>query len=328
MTVFKYVEDRDVFQKFYSRMLAKRLVNSSSASDDAETSMINKLKEACGFEYTNKLHRMFQDMGVSKDLNDQYKASVADYVENQSALVDFQVLVLGTGAWPLQVSDTHYNIPQELVKTYERFQSFYGNKHSGRRLAWLWHMSKAELKATYLKNTKQLYTFQVSMFQLAILLAFNDASSLSYENLLTITNIRKDIFDGAMGILVKAKVLLIQPPSSAVGDKGTSFELNADFRSKKIRVNLNLPIRTEQKQEVEDTHKTIDEDRRLLMQSAIVRIMKARKNLKHVVLVQETIQQIKSRFTPKVQDIKKAIDSLIEKEYLERLEGDKYQYLA
>ncbi len=57
--------------------------------------------------------------------------------------------------------------------------------------------------------------------------------------------------------------------------------------------------------------------------------MKSRKKMKHVVLVQETISQIKSRFTPKVQDIKKSIDQLIEKEYLERLEdNDELGYLA
>lgn len=73
MTVFKYVEDKDVFQKFYSKMLAKRLVNATSASDDAEASMISKLKEACGFEYTSKLQRMFTDMSLSKDLNDSFR---------------------------------------------------------------------------------------------------------------------------------------------------------------------------------------------------------------------------------------------------------------
>lgn len=36
MVVFKYIEDKDVFQKFYSKMLAKRLVQHMSASDDAE----------------------------------------------------------------------------------------------------------------------------------------------------------------------------------------------------------------------------------------------------------------------------------------------------
>jgi len=44
MIVFKYVEDKDVFQRFYSKMLAKRLVNNMSTSEDAEESMITKLK--------------------------------------------------------------------------------------------------------------------------------------------------------------------------------------------------------------------------------------------------------------------------------------------
>lgn len=32
-----------------------------------------KIQQACGFEYTSKLQRMFQDIGVSKDLNEQFK---------------------------------------------------------------------------------------------------------------------------------------------------------------------------------------------------------------------------------------------------------------
>lgn len=58
-------------------MLAKRLVNFSSASDDAESNMISKLKDACGFEYTSKLTRMFQDMALCKDLNDAFKDKMA-----------------------------------------------------------------------------------------------------------------------------------------------------------------------------------------------------------------------------------------------------------
>ncbi len=42
--VFNYVEDKDVFQKFYGKMLAKRLVGQLSASDDYEELMISKLK--------------------------------------------------------------------------------------------------------------------------------------------------------------------------------------------------------------------------------------------------------------------------------------------
>jgi cullin 1 len=59
MIIFKYLEENDVFRIFYKIKLCKRLLRNVSASDEAEASMISKLKEACGFEYTNELQRMF-----------------------------------------------------------------------------------------------------------------------------------------------------------------------------------------------------------------------------------------------------------------------------
>jgi len=180
---------------------------------------------------------------------------------------------------------------------------------------------------SYCRASKTAYTFQVSTYQMAILLLFNDALTISYEDIEKSTALSKEYLDPSLAVFLKAKVLTIEPENAKPGP-GASFTLNHDFKSKKIRVNLNIAVKSEQKQEIEDTHKTIEEDRKLLMQSAIVRIMKARKQLKHVVLVQETISQIKSRFTPKVPDIKKCIDILLEKEYLERLDGERLGYLA
>jgi len=334
MTVFKYIEDKDVFQKFYSRMLARRLVHTNSSSDDAETSMISKLKEACGYEYTNKLQRMFQDMQISKDLNTGFKEFEGKLLEpGDDKPVDASYAILGTGFWPLNPPNTDFTPPAEIAKAYERFQTFYGQKHSGRKLTWLWQLCKGEVKANYCKNTKVPYTFQVSTYQMAILLLFNESDKNSYDDIVKATQLQADVLDPALGIFVKAKVLnmtTIEGGKSDADKPGPDkmFSLNYDFKSKKIRVNLNIAVKSEQKQEVDDTHKTIEEDRKLLMQSAIVRIMKARKKMKHTQLVSECIKHISSRFVPKIPDIKKCIDILLEKEYLERLDDDELGYLA
>ncbi|TVY82793.1 Cullin-1 [Lachnellula suecica] len=328
MTVFKYIEDKDVFQKFYSRMLARRLIHTTSSSDDAETSMISKLKEQCGYEYTNKLQRMFQDMQISKDLNGGYKEFEDKILDSGSARgVDATYSILGTGFWPLNAPNTDFTPPAEIAKAYERFQTFYGQKHSGRKLTWLWQFCKGEMKANYCKNQKTPYTFQVSTYQMAILLLFNENDKNSYDDIVKATQLLPDVLDPALGIFVKAKILTMSPEAGKP-ESGKMFSLNYDFKSKKLRINLNIAVKSEQKQEVEDTHKTIEEDRKLLMQSAIVRIMKARKKMKHTQLVSECINQIRTRFVPKIPDIKKCIDILLEKEYLERLEDDELGYLA
>lgn len=207
MTVFKYIEDKDVFQKFYSRNLAKRLVHGSSTSEDAETSMISKLKEACGFEYTNKLQRMFQDIQVSKDLNSSYRDWQARALDEEdlSKAIDAHYQVLGTSFWPLNPPNTTFSAPPEIVKTYKRFESFYFDKHSGRKLTWLWQHSKGEIKANHIKGVKVPYTFQVSTFQMAILLLFNDQEQISFESLVAATMLLPEIISPQIQVLVKQK---------------------------------------------------------------------------------------------------------------------------
>lgn len=55
ITIFKYIEDKDVYQKFYSRMLAKRLIHEQSQSMDTEEAMINRLKVRIHIDNTRYL---------------------------------------------------------------------------------------------------------------------------------------------------------------------------------------------------------------------------------------------------------------------------------
>ncbi|KXN86112.1 Cullin-1 [Leucoagaricus sp. SymC.cos] len=348
MILFKYLEDKDVFQMFYTTKLSKRLIHGVSASDESEASMISKLKEACGFEYTNKLQRMFTDMSLSKDLTDSFKDRMLQNHDDMD--IAFSIMVLGTNFWPLNPPSHDFVIPQEIIPTYDRFSKYYQSKHSGRKLTWLWNYSKNELRTNYLN---QKYILMTSSYQMAVLLQYNRHDTLSLDELVSATAVSKELLTQVLGLLVKAKLLIneeqdqydLNPVSKElltqvlgllvkakllINEEQDQYDLNPGFKSKKIRVNLNLPIKAEVKAESNDALKAVDEDRKYVIQATIVRIMKARKTMKNQALIQEVISQISQRFAPKIPDIKKAIDTLLEKEYIERVEGSKdtFAYVA
>ncbi len=74
----------------------------------------------------------------------------------------------------------------------------------------------------------------------------------------------------------------------------------------------------------------VEEDRKPLVEAAIVRILKARRVLDHNSIVAEVTQQLSARFSVTPAVIKKRIESLIEREFLERDTNDRrmYRYVA
>ncbi|CAF3325891.1 unnamed protein product [Rotaria sp. Silwood2] len=174
---------------------------------------------------------------------------------------------------------------------------------------------------------------------MAILLLFNKFSSWTVEQMQDKTQIKIDLFLQVLYSLLKSKLItcseinhnqLDEDFSESYIKMNYTIYINENFRSKKIRLNLNVPCKSIEQQDNENLYRTIDDDRRAIIQAAIVRIMKARQTLKYVLLVQEVIQQLSSRFELRIPMIKKCIDIVIEKEYIERHpnEHDILRYLA
>ncbi|XP_047038664.1 cullin-2 [Helicoverpa zea] len=338
IVVFKYVDDKDVFQKYYARALARRLIHQLSANMEQEEAMINRLKAACGYEFTNKLHRMFTDVAVSADLNAKFQQHLRD--NNLTTSTGFFIQVLQAGAWPLGGAMAPLAPPQQLERPARLFEAFYRASFSGRRLAWLHHLCTGELRLRY---TPRLVHVSASTAQCALLLSFESVDTWLARELRDTAQLPGEAWARHLRPLLDAGLLLARGDVGAEADAepapDATLALNLAFSSKRTKLRLtvaNAPNHTggsgsaggAAPGEADAAH--CDDDRKMYLQAAIVRIMKQRKVLRHTELIQEVVSQARGSFAPSVAMIKKCIEALIDKQYLERAPAalDTYSYLA
>ncbi|TYH19247.1 hypothetical protein ES288_A05G337800v1 [Gossypium darwinii] len=285
MMIFRYLQEKDVFEKYYKQHLAKRLL-----------SLIVKLKTACGYQYTSKLEGMFTDMKTSQDTMQGFCSSHPELTDGPTLVVQ----VLTTGSWPTQPSITCH-LPFEMSALCEKFRSYYLGthtadirSHTGRRLSWQTNMGTADIR--YKSNFWE-----------------------GLEKMLAI-----------MACVKGKNVLRKEPMSKDIGEDD-SFFVNEKFASKFYKVKVGTVVaQKESEPEKQETRQRVEEDRKPQIEAAIVRIMKSRKVLDHNNIIAEVTKQLQSRFLANPTEIKKRIESLIEREFLERDNSDRkmYRYLA
>ncbi|OQS06850.1 Cullin family protein [Thraustotheca clavata] len=327
MVLFRYIQGKDVFEAFYKKDLAKRLLLGKSASFDLEKAMISKLKTECGSSFTNKLEGMFKDIDLSRSVMVQFQQHHASQLalSNLKQKMDMQVHVLTTGFWPPYVP-TEINMPAVLLPLKSIFESFYTAKYQGRQLQWQHSLGHCLVKSTFPKGRKEL---AVSLFQALVLFCFNGRDVIGFKEIKEQTGIedgelRRTLQSLACG---KVRVLQKQPKGRDVNDDD-EFHYNAQFTNPLMRIKINSIQMKETTTENTETHERVFRDRQYQVDAAIVRIMKSRKQLSHALLMSELLTQLK--FPAKPVDIKRRIESLIDREYLERDASNTqlYNYLA
>ena len=174
------------------------------------------------------------------------------------------------------------------------------------------------------------------MFQALCLMLFNGAEKkekgepvLTFEDIKEGTGIDDKILRNTLQSLACGKVRVLRKrPQSAKVEDGDKFHFKSDFKHSNRQIKINSIQMRETKEENSVTHEAVQRDRQYCIDAAIVRIMKTRKTLTHVQLIAQTFEMLK--FPAKSVDLKKRIESLIDREYIERDEqaANTYNYLA
>ncbi|CAK9296805.1 unnamed protein product [Gordionus sp. m RMFG-2023] len=423
MVLFRFLQEKDVFERYYKQHLAKRLLLNKSISDDTEKSMISKLKTECGCQFTAKLEGMFKDMNVSQLLNNDFNTHLT--TTNNANGIDLTVQVLTTGYWPTQSISPHCILPLLARNIFDQFKTFYLNKHCGRQLTLQPQLGSADITAIFygptntittttnnnslqndlnsstldneaeniisdssnainvesntihnfiIKNnmsgtasktvTPRKHIISVSTYQMCILTLFNGRNRWSYEEIASETDIpERDLIRALQSLALgkpSQRILLKTPKTKEISNDHV-FTVNDSFTSKLHRVKIQTVTAKPNSQNnansslnssshpssynnqayndyYDDTNdkdrkemrERVEEDRKLEIEAAIVRVMKARKKLSHAQLLTEISELLKARFLPQPGAVKKRVEALIEREYLARCDQDRkmYTYLA
>lgn len=323
--LFSYLSEKDLFSEIYRNQLAKRLLNNKSSSDDAERSMITKLKARCGAQFTSKMEGMVKDLLTGETLAKDFSKHLKDREGSEEGSltvngVQFTVDVLTTGFWPTY-NKMELNYPQVMTLCMDEYKKFYESKTAHRCLKWVHSLGSADVSAKF----KKTYKIKLTTLQTVALMVFNDTDDwISFETVRTRLNVEKDIASKVLHSLSMNKYKVLLKDGERKLEPTDNFKVNKNFSAPKTQFAMAMPS-------LEKTHnpKRVEEDRSIAIEAKIVRIMKARKKLDHNTLMADVLAQLHF-FRPEPRHVKSRIEHLIEREYLARDENEsnKYIYLA
>ena len=199
----QYIQDKDMFERYYKRHLARRLLFDKSESTDVEKQMISRMKLEIGNSFTTKLEGMFKDISLSDDLSTGYRNHIANLGDADRNRIELSTRVLTSNYWPMESMGGGSSVgdygsrqvcawPAEIQALQESFKAFYLKEKNGRKLTWLGFLGTADIKCTFPRiagrdgplGRERRHEINVPTHAMVILLLFNDledGESLSFE---------------------------------------------------------------------------------------------------------------------------------------------------
>eukprot|EP00708_Paratrimastix_pyriformis_P002138 GAFH01000877.1.p2 GENE.GAFH01000877.1~~GAFH01000877.1.p2 ORF type:complete len:758 (-),score=373.48 GAFH01000877.1:226-2445(-) len=326
MLLHHYVE-RDLFQEFYRKQLAKRLLMGSTLNEDAEKSFVLKLKQKYGAAFTNRLEGMLTDHTMAGELQSDFNEHVQDPAHDIGGL-GMEVLVLTQGYWPAYKFED-IGLPALMTNAMEKFKEFYCQRKKNRILTWIHTLGTASVNGKFSSRAAPV-EIQVTTYQAVVLLLFNNGAALTRQQVCAETRLPPKEVDRLLTSLFAHKKYAVLKKSTEEDeiDEADTFTFNRELPVKTRH--LKIPGATRLRdEEVAGVKKEVLQDRKYVIEAVIVRIMKARQRLTHAELVAEVIEQLKN-FKPDNKMIKSRIEDLITRLYLKRDETNQnlYHYLA
>jgi len=337
-TMFTYVREKDVFQEFYRKGLAKRLLLRRSSGEDSEREAINKLRGACGTQFTSRIEGMIRDMNNGKDIQNSFRAWTRQTETEdgepisptaRTLTVDFNIQVLTMGFWPSYKVDK-ITMPHQFQRCMDLFTEYYESRTANRVLKWIHSLGFVTVIGRFAAMNGSRLEMVMSTHQGAIMMHFNRSSGqvlvadLCDSLGLEIADIKKHLRP-----LLEGKFRLLKATAADTESLTTSstVSVNDGFSCNQRKIKIPLHAGKTTNKERQKNIELVQLRRKHQTEAAIVRLLKARGRISKTDLMTEVTKDLMKQFTPQPAFLKKRIEDLISRDYLEVSEDNPNEYV-
>ncbi|KAJ3448737.1 cullin-1 [Anaeramoeba flamelloides] len=303
--ISQFVNDKDIFQNMYYRLLSKRILFTNDLQEDNEKTMIGQLKRSFGKSETMRLENVINEVVLSNDFTQRFElAHIPKYQDRKYKL---KILITSIKFLPTFMKGYKYFLSNELNTLLLNFESFYKKKFFGRSLNWVHTLGKFTLFSRFSDRNHKI-TASTNITQ--TLLLFNESETISFEKFIEQLNISQEIFKKILTILCDSKILVSTEKEHKEGNK-----YSCPNSSLKLNREINLPSEIKF-QQIKSQNTRTQQQRILLLESTIIRIFKSKLQMSREELQEYILSKFSKRFETPPQMINKSIESLVYYGYL------------
>ena len=352
---FNLVSDKDLLLTLAQRSLARRLV-SRDAELALERDFLEALGQLQDTDTLRALRHMLQDATKSLEFCQHMHARAAsdEAAAAASAAGDLAgpetfesrnlILTIATpNYWPFSHAPPA-TIPPALAPTTDLFTASYLEAHPTRRL--YWHAQAGHALVTFWSTPRRATDLVVSSLQILVLLCFAapQVEELSLETIQSSLGVPYSTLHPAISALVQAPRIAVltsgpapdtaQPTLGGAPQVGFAPELAPTLRPvsnypKRARAVVFPPRWPMTRPSAPDSSaqaqllpsaaaQKVQQDRRVITEAALVRIIKARRTLETSTLIANCATQVSRMFSPSVDFIRHRIEYMIQTGYFKR----------
>ena len=340
------LEEKDRYLYHLAKFISKRLLDQDLDSLNLlewDRYLVQVMKAKLGSEFTKNFEAMIQDVQNCFEKRQDFR----DYLEvTKQIFPACNINVLSRCEWLIPV-DLKFKVPPLIEILQNTFTKFYKgiSTNLNKNLDWVYYYGTMDIKFNIPDSAKTHFVV-MKPYQYFVQQLFEESLSLTYKQIIDgLQVINQDDFSKIMDSLIKGRYqILVKEGEKKLQENGKNnskkseeddeskmmeekkvdegnkayqydqvWTINKDFKCKLKRFTLKEAKFTESQKDPS----SIDAERKVAIESCVVRVMKSRKVLKYQELIND-VMKLLLKFSPDSKDIKKQIESLIKRDYLER----------